>query len=120
MKKILSLAIAAIALMGGADMQVAIGQDLPKATLRLAFTYNGHRSPYLLAWDKGFYKEEGFDVQILEGKGITSAMQLVAAKQDNFTIVDPPSLILGVAQGMPIRQVALMYQASPNTLITWK
>jgi NitT/TauT family transport system substrate-binding protein len=118
--RILSVAVATIALLGGADRRVAEAQDLPKATLRLAFTYNSHRSPYLLALDKGFYREEGFDVQVLEGKGITSAMQLVANKSDNFTIVDPPSLILGVAQGMPVRQVALMYQASPNTLITWK
>src|SRR5687767_6230217 len=100
--KLLSLVVAAIALLWGADVPLAEAQDLPKATLRLAFTYNSHRSPYLLAMDKGWYREEGFDVQILEGKGITSAMQLVANKSDNFTIVDPPSLILGVAQGMPI------------------
>jgi NitT/TauT family transport system substrate-binding protein len=99
---------------------VAVAQDLTKVTVRLAFSYNGHRSPYLLGVDKGFYKEEGLDVEVLEGKGVTSSMQLVASKQDTFNIVDPPSLMLGFAQGMPLRQVAQLYQISPNALISWK
>lgn len=93
---------------------------LTKATVRLAFTYNGHRSPYLLGVDKGFYREVGLDLDVLEGKGVTSSMQLVAAKQDTFTIVDPPSLMLGAAQGMPVKTVAQLYQTSPNALISWK
>jgi len=124
MKKLLLstsvLFIFAATLLPGHGLQLAQAQSLKKVTLRLAFTYNGHRSPYLLAVDKGFYKDEGLDVEVLEGKGISSSMQLVANKQDDFTIVDPPSLVLGVAQGMPIKQVALIYQYSPNVLISWK
>lgn len=118
LKTLLSAGAAGLA--AGLPMTSARAQGLKKVTLRLAFTYNGHRSPYLLALDKGFYKDEGLDVEVLEGKGITSAMQLVAAKQDTFTIVDPPSLVLGVAQDMPVKQVALIYQYSPNALVSWK
>ena len=95
-------------------------QALTPVTVRLAFNYNGHRSPYLLGKDKGYYAEEGLDVTVLEGKGVTSSMQLVASKQDTFAVVDPPSLMLGVAQGMPIRQVLQIYQISPNALISWE
>jgi NitT/TauT family transport system substrate-binding protein len=94
-------------------------QTLTPVTVRLAFIYNGHRSPYLLGQDKGFYKEEGLDVKVLEGKGTTTSMQLVASKQDTFAIVDPPSLMLGYAQGMPLRQVVQLYQSSPNAVISW-
>ncbi|WP_157792877.1 ABC transporter substrate-binding protein [Bordetella genomosp. 8] len=105
----------------GRPAWAATGSDkLTKATVRLAFNYNGHRSPYLLAVDKGFYRDVGLDVEVLEGKGVTSSMQLVAGKQDTFTIVDPPSLMLGAAQGMPVRQVTQLYQTSPNALISWK
>ncbi len=100
----------------GRDAAAAQGKPV---TVRLAFNYNGHRSPYLLGVDKGFYREEGLDVQVLEGKGITSSMQLVASKQDTFAVVDPPSLMLGVAQGMPLRMVVQLYQRSPNALISW-
>lgn len=103
----------------GTGIGVAKAEELTKVTVRLAFNYNGHRSPYLLGVDKGFYKEEGLDVEVLEGRGVTSSMQLVASKQDTFNIVDPPSLMLGYAQGMPLRQVAQLYQISPNALISW-
>jgi len=58
-------------------------------------------------------------IAFLEGKGVTSSMQLVASKQDTFAIVDPPSLMLGVAQGMPLKQVVQLYQVSPNAVASW-
>lgn len=109
----------ALGLLCAATTRVADAQTLTPVTVRLAFIYNAHRSPYLLGKDKGFYAEEGLDVQVLEGKGVTSSMQLVANKQDTFAVVDPPSLMLGVAQGMPIRQIVQLYQVSPNAVISW-
>jgi NitT/TauT family transport system substrate-binding protein len=114
-------ALAALAVAGsvGPFVADANAKDLVPVTVRLAFNYNGHRSPYLLGADKGFYAEEGLDVKVLEGKGVTSSMQLVASKEDTFAIVDPPSLMLGVAQGMPLRQVVQLYQVSPNAVASW-
>ncbi len=116
-----AVAIAAFAFGGSTEglPSSASAQQLTPVTVRLAFNYNGHRSPYLLGKDKGFYAEEGLDVQVLEGKGVTSSMQLVASKQDTFAIVDPPSLMLGVAQGMPLRTVVQLYQRSPNAVTSW-
>lgn len=115
-----TLAVAALAVCSLAvSVADATAKDLVPVTVRLAFNYNGHRSPYLLGVDKGFYAEEGLDVKVLEGKGVTSSMQLVASKDDTFAIVDPPSLMLGVAQGMPLRQVVQLYQVSPNALASW-
>lgn len=111
---------AAIPAMAGFAASPVQAEELTKVTVRLAFNYNGHRSPYLLGVDKGFYKEEGLDVEVLEGRGVTSSMQLLASQQDTFAIIDPPSLMLGVAQGMPIKQVAQLYQISPNALISWE
>lgn len=121
MKKTRRALLAAVAVASLASFAApAWAAELTKVTVRLAFNYNGHRSPYLLGVDKGFYRDVGLDVQVLEGKGVTSSMQLVAAKEDTFTIVDPPSLMLGVAQGMKLKQVAQLYQTSPNALISWK
>ena len=114
-----SVVFAAVGLLGGPMVSEADAQTLTPVTVRLAFIYNGHRSPYLLGQDKGFYAAEGLEVKVLEGKGVTSSMQLVASKQDTFAIVDPPSLMLGVSQGMPIRQVVQLYQRSPNAVISW-
>jgi NitT/TauT family transport system substrate-binding protein len=108
-------------LAGGSALGVpALAQAPKKVTLRLAFIYNGHRSPYLLGAQKGFYAAEGLDLTVLEGTGVSAALQLVASGQDTFAVVDPPSLMLGVAQGMPLRQIVQLYQSSPNALIYWK
>lgn len=104
----------------GLPQTASAQQKLTPVTVRLAFNFNAHRSPYLLGRDKGFYAEEGLDVQVFEGKGVTSSMQLVASKQDTFAIVDPPSLMLGYAQGMPVRTVVQLYQSSPNAVISWE
>jgi NitT/TauT family transport system substrate-binding protein len=114
-----ALAVLTVVCSPGALIADAHAKDLVPATVRLAFNYNGHRSPYLLGVDKGFYADEGLEVRVLEGKGVTSSMQLVASKQDTFAIVDPPSLMLGVAQGMPLRQVLQLYQVSPNAVASW-
>ena len=120
LKPVHALAVGAlVACALAAAVPAAAAKDLVPVTVRLAFNYNGHRSPYLLGVDKGFYADEGLDVKVLEGKGVTSSMQLVASKDDTFAIVDPPSLMLGVAQGMPLRQIVQLYQVSPNALASW-
>lgn len=116
----MAAAVAAAPLAGFATSAPVAAEELVPVNVRLAFSYNAHRSPYLLGVEKGFYKEEGLDVKVLEGKGVTSSMQLVASGQDTFAIVDPPSLMLGAAQGMPLKQVLQLYQVSPNALISWK
>lgn len=118
-RRMMIFAIGAASLYASLGAAPVVAEDLKKVTVRLAFSYNGHRSPYLLGVDKGFYKEEGLDVEVLEGRGVTSSMQLLASGEDTFAIIDPPSLMLGVAQGMPLVQVAQMYQVSPNALISW-
>lgn len=116
-----SLAVAgAVALAGALPAKPVEAAELKKVSVRLAFGYNAHRSPYLLGVDKGFYKEAGLDVEVLEGKGVTYALQLVANGENTFAIVDPPSLMLGVASGMPLKHVLQLYQKSPNAAISWK
>ena len=54
----------------------ASAQD--KFPFRLNWTLYGEHAPFFVALDKGFYKEEGLDVEILEGSGSTTVAQLVA------------------------------------------
>jgi NitT/TauT family transport system substrate-binding protein len=120
--RFLGAAVGAVALMALGNGWLdgpASAAELKHVTVRLGFNYNAHRSAYLLGIDKGFYSDVGLDVSVLEGHGFTSSMQLVANKEDTFAIVDPPSLMLAVAQGMPLRMVAQIYQRSPNAVISW-
>lgn len=62
MRSVMTALLAAAAVVGlldGRQLVTAGAQELTKATVRLAFTYNGHRSAYLLGIDKGFIGTRG-------------------------------------------------------------
>src|SRR3981189_3119685 len=46
-----------------------------KFQFRLNWTLYGEHAWFFVALDKGFYKEEGLDVEILEGSGSTTVAQ---------------------------------------------
>ena len=99
---------------------LSTAQAADKVTVRLAFNYNGHRSPYLLGVTKGFYSAEGLDVDVAAGRGYMPAMQLLASGQDTFAIVDAPTIMLAQQQGMPVKQICQVYHKSPDAVISWK
>ena len=66
----------------------ASAQGLEKFPFRLNWTLYGEHAPFFVARDKGFYKEEGLDVEIAEGSGSTTVAQLVANQTSPVAYVD--------------------------------
>ena len=81
-----------------------------KFPFRLNWTLYGEHAPFFVALDKGFYKEEGLDVEILEGSGSTTVAQLVANATSPVAYVDAATMMRGVSAGMPIRAVGVTLQ----------
>ena len=73
-----SLAAAALASLLLATPALAQAPKLDKFPFRLNWTIYGEHAAFFVAQDKGFYKEEGLDVDIAEGSGSTTVSQLVA------------------------------------------
>src|SRR5215475_7792333 len=71
----------------------------------------------LVARDKGFYKEEGLEVEIQEGSGSTTVSQLVANATSPVAYVDAATMMRGVGAGMPIKAVGVTLQQSPMSFI---
>src|SRR5512137_1660330 len=65
-----------------------VPKPLDKFQFRLNWTYYGEHAGFIAARDKGFYKEEGLDVEILEGSGSTTVAQLVANNTNPVAYVD--------------------------------
>ena len=82
---ILSLMAAAAAVTLAAP---AGAQALDKFTFRLNWTLYGEHAPFFVARDKGFYKDVGLDVEILEGSGSTTVAQLTANATNPVSYVD--------------------------------
>src|SRR5215813_11894439 len=108
--------LAAIAAIAALDAS-ARAQTLDKFQFRLNWTLYGEHAPFFVALDKGFYKEEGLEVEILEGSGSTTVAQLVANMTNPVAYVDAATMMRGVGAGMPIKAVGVTLQQSPMAFI---
>jgi NitT/TauT family transport system substrate-binding protein len=106
--------VAALAAGFGAE---ALAQTLDKFQFRLNWTLYGEHAPFFVARDKGFYSEEGLDVEILEGSGSTTVAQLVSNMNNPVAYVDAATMMRGVGTGMPIKAVGVTLQQSPMSFI---
>ena len=88
-----------------------------KFQFRLNWTLYGEHAPFFVARDKGFYREEGLDVEIQEGSGSTTVSQLVANATSPVAYVDAATMMRGVSNGMPIKAVGVTLQQSPMAFI---
>jgi NitT/TauT family transport system substrate-binding protein len=88
-----------------------------KFPFRLNWTLYGEHAPFFVARDKGFYRDEGLDVEIQEGSGSTTVAQLVANASNPVAYVDAATMMRGVGAGMPIKAVGVTLQQSPMSFI---
>ncbi len=106
--------------LGGAVMAAALVAPAAAQTkfpFRLNWTLYGEHAPFFVARDKGFYKEEGLDVEIQEGSGSTTVAQLVANATSPVAYVDAATMMRGIGAGMPIKAVGVTLQQSPMAFI---
>jgi NitT/TauT family transport system substrate-binding protein len=89
------------------------GGNLDKVTLRLDWFVNGNNSMYELGVKQGFYKEQGIDLTIGEGKGSSTTSQVVGSGSDMFGIADVTTAAQVAGKGAPITAVASFIRATP-------
>jgi NitT/TauT family transport system substrate-binding protein len=90
---------------------------LEKFPFRLNWTIYGEHAGFFVARDKGFYRDEGLDVEIAEGSGSTTVAQLVANLTSPVAYVDAATMMRGIGAGMPIKAVGVTLQQSPMAFI---
>jgi NitT/TauT family transport system substrate-binding protein len=86
-------------------------------TLRLDWLLGSEHAPYYVAIEKGFFKEAGLNVTIREGEGSSVTVKLVGNGNDTFGIVGAGTVLLSVAEGIPVQSVATIFQNSPTAVI---
>ena len=86
-------------------------QQLTKVTLRTDYKVNGYVGVFALASERGFYREQGLDVEIGEGQGSSTTVQTVAVGDDTFGLADSTALVLGIsARDIPVKAVSVYSQ----------
>jgi NitT/TauT family transport system substrate-binding protein len=105
-------ALAALA----ASATMAFAEDA--VSLRLNWYFGGLHVPFYYGKEKGFYKDEGIDLTINEGRGSANTVQVVAAGSDTFGLADSSSVIATSAKGAEIKSVMSLLNSTGFAVVS--
>src|SRR3954470_12363396 len=112
--KLRSIIAALAALAASATMAVA--EDA--VSLRLNWYFGGLHVPFYYGKERGFYKDEGIDLTINEGRGSANTVQVVAAGSDTFGLADSSSVIATAAKGAEIKSVMSVLNSTGFSVVS--
>jgi NitT/TauT family transport system substrate-binding protein len=87
-------------------------------TLRLAFLPGWQDAAMYLALDRGYYRDAGLDVTILDGTGSNTTGQVIAAGSDTFGSMSLPAMLLLVDKGAKLQAIGGYLQKIPEAVIS--
>jgi len=88
-----------------------------KAVLLLNWYVYSEHAPFFLGLERGYFSQEGIDLQIQEGRGSVPTVQAVAGGTADFGYADVASVIKAATQGAPVIATGVLLQKSPMALI---
>lgn len=96
----------------------AAQQKLDHLNLRLNWQMKGEFTPFIVAVQQGYFREQGLDVRVGEGSSATQALQSVTSGQDDIAYVPSVQLIKAVNQGMPLKAIATVVKVDPMATVS--
>src|SRR3954462_12183726 len=84
----------------------AAAQNPEKLTVRLDFVPWGAHAPFHLAMQKGWFKEAGLDVDMQDGSGSVTTIQLIGANNFDVGHASLAPMIIARSKGLSIRAIA--------------
>jgi len=98
----------------------AFAQTPTKVKIRLDWKGGAQHAPFYLGKERGFFKEEGIDLDVISGSGSSDTIKQVGSKAVEFGLVDALVLVQGTQQRVPVKSIAAYYQRTPIVLISPK
>ncbi len=100
-------------------VSVFANEPTNKVTLQLKWFSSFQFAGYYMALEKGFYKEAGLDVRILERNAQKNNIMQVVNGEATYGVADS-ALLLYRADGKPVKVMASIFQHSPLIFIAHK
>lgn len=88
-----------------------------KVTFRLDWVYGSEHAPIFLAVEKGFFADEGIDVELLPGEGSTVTIKLVGNRDADFGYATADQILIAAQRGLPVLTTAVVLQKNATALI---
>src|ERR1043165_2154865 len=99
-----------------ASTSMALAQDA--VSLRLNWYMGGLHVPFYYGKERGFYKEEGIDLTINEGRGSVNTVQVVGAGSDTFGLADSSSVVAAAAKGAEVKSVMSLLNSTGYSVVS--
>lgn len=120
--KVARWALAGALALGAMGLAAACGGDddgegLTSVTVMLDWTPNTNHAGLFIAKEKGYFKEQGLDVQIVE-PATGGVDQVVAAGKADFGVSIQEAVIPARAEGVPVVSIAAIIQHNTSSLMS--
>ena len=112
--------LAAMAIVGTLSTMLpppASAQGKDKVVLLLNWYVYSEHAPFFLGKERGYFDQEGIDLDIQEGRGSGVTVQAVAAGSATFGYADVPTMIKAASKGAPVTAVGVALQTSPMSVM---
>ncbi len=114
------LMVAAVAI--SALLACSMAHSAPKKKNIVAmfeFAVNGRHVPFFVAKEKGYYKEQGLEVELVPGSGQGITLNTVAAGKADFGIGDSLLLAQSVQSKAGVKAVLVLSDKHPAGFASW-
>ncbi|MCD6122636.1 MAG: ABC transporter substrate-binding protein [Spirochaetales bacterium] len=91
-----------------------------KVNFQLNWKITGDHAAYYVALEKGWFAEEGLDVNIIIGHGSGYTVKALDSGKAEMGIADAPVAIVGRAKGAKVEIVGIIFDKHPNCMFFWK
>ncbi len=88
-----------------------------RITLQLDWVAEPEHGGFYQALAKGYFRDAGLDVNIVQGGPNGFVMQKVATGKADISQNDSTNTILAIAQGLPVVQIGAVFQNDPSVLM---
>ncbi|MFN3975179.1 MAG: ABC transporter substrate-binding protein [Dehalococcoidia bacterium] len=112
----LVVALLSITMLGGCKRPA----EVVKVSLALDWYPWSNHAGLFLARERGYFREEGLDVNLYTPADPSTVLQTVGAGKDDFGISYQPDVLLARAQGVPVVSIAALVQHPLNSVMALK
>jgi putative hydroxymethylpyrimidine transport system substrate-binding protein len=121
---VLALALAACAAAAPVDTPEATPASIPQSLTKVSvaldwFPWSNH-SGLFVAKERGYFAEEGLDVEIFTPGDPSTVLQTVASGRDDFGISYQTDVLIARQEGVPVVSIMALVQLPLNSVMTLK
>ncbi|MBI4282770.1 MAG: ABC transporter substrate-binding protein [Chloroflexi bacterium] len=89
-----------------------------KVSLALDWYPNSNHAGFYVAQEKGYYRDEGLEVNIFVPANPEDVLKTVGAGRDDFGISYQAEVLLARGEGVPVKSIAALVQHPLNSIMT--